>query len=42
MNFLELRLGEVRKTDTRVVGRGGGYAKATGSNAGAETGQRPS
>jgi hypothetical protein len=23
------------------VGRGGGYAKATGSNAGAETGRRP-
>jgi hypothetical protein len=41
VNFLERRLGEVRKTDTRVAGRGGGYAKATGSNAGAETGRRP-
>jgi hypothetical protein len=38
---LVLREGEVRKTDSGVVGRGGGYAKATGSNAGAETGRRP-
>ena len=39
--LLERRWGEVRKTDTRVAGAGGGYAKATGSNAGAETGRRP-
>jgi hypothetical protein len=40
--FLERRWGEVvRKTEARVVGPGGGFAKATGSNAGAENGPAP-
>ena len=33
--------GEFRKTGTHLVGPGGSFAMATGSNAGAETGRHP-